>query len=236
MLFFKKKPQKPKTFDIYDPAVETIGNIYARTAVYEEDNIDLSKVPDYYCMNTVYDGYEFNGEVIELIFSLCLLDDRDNLWGCISLQKPFTVEYSESMEGKKVDISKNLSSNRIIITQKFPFRITSMFYKEENGYYAYAKSLNGTDLYICMHLRFDDFLLMEAVICNLCNKQTIEPDKFILYNMNSGYKKFGRLSFISDVKIGGYTFINNYKKMLILIAINDIKCLYITNVGSNDMK
>lgn len=228
-MFLNKK--KPKLYDVYSPCIKGFGNIYCPNVTYEEDKIDLSKVPDLYCKYMVYDGYDFyGGDLLDLYFSFCLLDINDLLWGVVSVSKSFTVNYNEIPEGS-LDIKKNLTVGRLIISQMFPFKMVSMFYKEDNGYYFYAKSVNGTDLYICIHIEFKDYMLMQTVINNLYNRKFIESNEYMIYNLISKYKKLDRISFIVDFKVTAYSIFDNNRTMIILMSVNNIDCSYVVNIN-----
>ena len=228
-MFFKKKNTQPPKYDVYSPYIKRFGNIYCTSVTYEDDNIDLNKIPHMYCNTLIYDGYDFDDEELDLYFSLCVLDKNDEYWGSISVSKKFTVEYNTHPEGS-IDKSKNLTSNRLIITQKFPFMMVSMFYKEDDGCFFYAKATNGTGIYICIHLKFKDYLIMQQVITNLYNRNTIESNYFILYSVAMEYRKIHRISFIVDFRIHVLSLANNNNTMLLFMSINNIPCLYITNI------
>lgn len=232
MLFFKKKNKQPSNYDIYSPYIKGFGNIYCTSVTYEDDNIDLNKIPHMYCSALIYDGYDFNEEDLDLYFSLCLLNKDDEYWGSVSVSKKFTVEYNIQPKGK-IDKSKNLTSNRIIISQKFPFIMVSMFYKEDDGCYFYAKATNGTGIYICIHLKFKDYIIMQYVITNLYNRSIIESSYYMLYSIVMEYRKKHRISFVVDFRIHMFSLVNNNNTLLLFMSINKIPCTYVANI---DMK
>lgn len=237
MLFFGKKKKHTKEKDtIYSKKITGFGNIYCPTVTYEEDKIDLSKVPDKYVNRMTYDGYNILPDkgLISLEFSMCLLNpDMENVWGDISLTKHFTIETKEELD---YNLAPNLSSNRIRLTDMFPFRMTSMFYKDDYGYYFYAKCDNSLGIYVCIHLDFKSYIYMCHVISCLCYRLPIEHKALISHIFIKEMTKFTRVSFVNKFKLINFSIANGAETMWFNIEVNDIHCLYFAKIDISELK
>ena len=221
-MLFKKKNKKPEVIDIYSEKITEFGNLYCPGITYEEDKIDLAKVPTKYVKNMVYDGYNIHpgDKVISLEFSMCLVDDDDEtIWGDVRISKYYTIESNEPQ--LILDMTGTRSYSRIMLVDTFPFRMTSMIYKDDNYYYFYAKSENKNGIYICVCMDFEQYLHMSHVFSNLNNRLSIEHKTFITHTFIEELRKFDRISFINKLELRKFSFAL-HKGIIHMILVLDV--------------
>lgn len=241
-MFFKKKPKKEEVIDIYNTdKITSFANLYCSTLTYEEDKIDISKVPTKYVKNLVYDGYNIQIEDRALLieFSMCLMEeDGLSVWGDIRLSKFYYLETDEKY--LRIDLTHTLSHERVMLSDSFPFKMVSMIYKDEknNGYYFYAKSLNDNGIYICIYMEFEEFFYMSHVFSNLIQRRSIEHSTFITHVFANELRKFDRISFINSLEIEafGFTVHRCTIHMIMVILVNNITFIHRLNFNIRNTK
>lgn len=242
MGFLKKLLGVPEKVHYYSDDIAYYKQIYCPTKTYEEDNIDPKLIKNLFVLGSVFDGINVKYDIVHLKYSMLLEDEFANVWGVASISEAFGPHFVD----KNIDFSRahvtnpyiseedNISNKQIFITDVCPLDMTSMFYRDGDQFYFYARSAKG--IYFRIWLEPKHYVMMEYMKTLLNNKTKLSSISAAPILKLGDIILTAKISFSKDNykdDIVGITYID--EKVLILVKSTDISYLvcYCSLKGTN---